>query len=253
MAQTPARDMIAAAVMDARFYGGDSRNYANNANTLATAGFEPVIHPAHGVPALVYTPGPADQTWMLAAQDEVTIEALLSLDMLHLGTGGSATASASVLAGDWKLGLYQIPGAGQTSTVALYAAFNGNGIGDTYFIQQKLTAADVAASLHKGSPLHVVISAKYIAATSLEVTTYVNGTYTNATTLDHTNHNMTAAPTNTLFDHTLVAPVYLLRMWDSYVEDELVLADLYRGARQVIPGASFPAVPASELTFMTVA
>jgi hypothetical protein len=249
MAQTPARDFIKSAVVDFRFHGGDVRNYANTAWTLAGSGFAPTIQPIHGVRALTYCDAPADQSWMTAAQTAVTIEALLSLDMFHLGETGTEAKSASVIDGDWNLGLYQSPAAGETSNVAIWASFNGGDIGGGgYYIDQKLTSAAVATSLHKGSPLHIIMSAKYtVGGPLLEVVTMVNGVYDTASTAV-VDHSMTEAPTNTLFNHTLVAPVYSLRMWNSYLADEQVYADLYREARKVLPTVSFPLVVANGLT-----
>jgi hypothetical protein len=241
MAQTPARDFIKSAVVDFRFCNGDTRNYANNANVLATTGFVPTIHAAHGVPALTYTPGPADQTWMLAGQDECTIEALISLDMLHLGEVGTNAETVLLLGGEWRLGFYVAPGTGQQTRVVLWASLNNQDFTDDYIIKQDLSSA-VVTSLHKGSPLHVVLSAKYIAATSFQVTTCVNGVVSAETTLiDYAEFEPYDSPVNTLFGGAVQCPVYLFRMWDAFEGDAGVLAELYQEARKLFPTAAFVA------------
>lgn len=241
MAQTPARDFIKSAVVDFRFCNGDTRNYANNANVLATTGFVPTIQAAHGVPALTYTPGPADQTWMQAGQDECTIEALISLDMLHLGETGSEAETVLILGGEWRLGFYVAPGTGQQTRVVLWASLNNQESTDDYIILQDLSSAAVT-SLHKGSPLHVVLSAKYIAATSFQVTTCVNGVISTETTLtSHAEFVPYDSPVNTLFGGTAQCPVYVFRMWDAFEGDAGVLAGLYREARKLFPAAAFVA------------
>lgn len=247
MSQTPARDFIKSAIVDFRFYNGDIRNYANNANTLVTAGFVPTIQATHGVPALTYTPAHADQTWMLAAQDEVTIEALISADMYHLFPSDTEALSFKLLAGSWNVGLFQNPAAGFTSVSGLAFSFNGEVYPDTYHVQQAFSAA-TAISLHKGAPLHLIISARYSAGPLLEVATMINGIY-DSVSVSGESHTMTAAPTNTLFDSTVIAPTYLLRMWDSYVADEQVFADLHREARKVLPAAPFVPVIANGIVF----
>jgi hypothetical protein len=248
MAQTPARDIIKTAEVDFRFYGGDVRNYANNANVLAGIGFTPVFQAAHGVPALTYAANPADQAWMLAAQTAVTIEVLLSLDMLHLGaTVGSEAANTRILAGDWQLGFMTSPGAGEATSTCLWASFSGETFGGAgFYIKQELSE-DVLISMQKGSPLHVVLSVEYDSiAPTYDVTTCINGVVSTATTAS-ANFTMTAAPTNTIFDSAVQCPVYLLRMWDTYQADALVLADLYREARKVLPMSSFP-TPTGDVT-----
>lgn len=254
MAQTPARDFIQDAAVDVRFYTGSDRNHANNGTALAWTG-APIIQPAHGVPALCYCDGGAAQTWMVADQTDVTFEFLISMDMLHLGTGASAASTVLLCSGSWQIGLAFTPGAGFAYVPSLWCAFNGAAFGDTYFIEQPLWAAAGTVSTLKGGLLHVVLSASYVAATSLTVTTLVNGTYSTATTLDHTNHNMDATPTNVLLDLAdgIACPVYLLRMWERYEDDALVLADLYRAAQRILPGLTGAAADASELAFVAPA
>ena len=240
MSQTPARDFIKTAEVDFRFYGGDVRNYANNASVLAGVGFAPTFQSAHGVPALTYTANTADQDWMLTGQTAATIEVLLSLDMFHLGAGASdAAGTVLLMSGDWQVGFMVTPGADEATTVSLWASFSGNDFGDTYYLRQDLSE-DAVLSLHKGSMLHVVLSVAYDAgAPTFDVTTCVNGVVTDATT-SNVNYTMEDEPTNTFFDSTTQCPVYLLRMWDTYQDDADVLADLYREARRIVPAGTYP-------------
>jgi hypothetical protein len=240
MAQTPARDFIKTAEVDFRFYGGDVRNYANNANVLAGVKFLPTFQPAHGVTALTYTPDTVNQDWMLTGQTAATIEVLLSLDMLHLGAAASdAVGTMQLMAGDWQIGFMVTPGTDEETTVSLWASFSGNSFADTYYLWQDLSE-DAVLSLHKGSMLHVVISVTYDAGThTFDVTTAVNGVVTDATTT-FVDYAMEDEPTNTLFGSTTQCPVYLLRMWDTYQDDADVLADLYREARRIVPAGTYP-------------
>jgi hypothetical protein len=177
------------------------------------------------------------------------------MDMLHLETDGAAASTILLSSGSWNVGLAFVQGAGEAATPHLWASLSGAAFGDTYFIDQPLLAADSIISAHKGAMLHVVLSAEFVAATSLTVTTLVNGVYATATTNDHTNHYMDPTPTNTLLDiaSNTTCPVYLLRMWSAYEDDALVLADLYREARKVVPTGLFVQVAASELELTTVA
>ena len=255
MAQTPARDFIKAAEVDFRFYRGDLRNHANTAHALTYTGAPAVatIQPVHGVLALTAVNGAPDQTWMVAAQTAMTFESLISLDMMHLGTGDSPAESSALLWGDWKISFAQIPGAGETSTIRLALAFNGDGFGGTYYVYQNLSGA-VTQSMLKGSLLHLAVSARYTAGTTtLEVTTCVNGWYATSSVAS-ADHAMIAAPTNALFDTPVVfSPAYLVRMWASYQADAQVLADLYREAQRVLPAATFPAVTAGSIQFNGIA
>lgn len=252
MTQMPARDFIRDAVVDFRFHGGEARNYANNSNALVWSSNAPIIQAAHGVKALAYCDGGAPQSWMVATQSAVTIEFLISMDMYYLGEVASPASTMQLLSGDWQVGLSYTPGAGFTSIPGLYASFNGASFGSDYYIEQPFASAAIAQSLYKGSMLHVVMSAEYVADTSMTVVTQVNGVYDDIFTTDFTNHNMTPAPTNTLFDiaSSIPCPIYLFRMWDEYTEDALMLADLYREARKIVPFGSFHTVAANELTFM---
>lgn len=249
MAQTPARDLIKTAVVDFRFHNGDKRNYANNANALSGTGFLPKICNAHGMPALTYTPAPADQSWMLAGQDECTIEALISLDMRHLGTAGTEAETVQLIDGEWRLGFFVTPGTGQQTTVSLWASLNNQEISDYYIIKQKLSK-DAVTSLHKGSPLHVVLSAKYIVDTSFQVVTCINGVVSTDTTLtDYAQFEPYDSPVNTLFDTAVQSPVYLFRMWDAFVSDAQVLTGLFHEARKIFPTAPFcPPTGSVDLT-----
>jgi hypothetical protein len=228
MTQMPARDFIRDAVVDFRFHGGEARNYANNSNALVWSSNEPIIQAAHGVKALTYCDGGAPQSWMTTTQSAVTIEFLISMDMLHLGDASSPDSTLLLLSGDWQVGLSYTPGAGFTYIPGLYASFNGAGFGSDYYIEQPFAAAAVASSLHKGSMLHVVMSAEYVADTSMTVVTQVNGIYDDIFTTNYTDHYMTPDTTNTLFDisSSVSCPIYLFRMWDEYTEDALMLADL---------------------------
>jgi hypothetical protein len=111
----------------------------------------------------------------------------------------------------------------------------------------------------KGVPVHVIISAKFIASTSLEVTTYVNGVWSNDTSSDYTNDFMDTTPENTLFDGATsgytagaACPVYFFRMWNSYTEDAQIFADMFANAKKILPGATFPVPASGELTFSNV-
>lgn len=239
MAQTPARDLIKTAIVDFRFHNGDTRNYANNANALSGTGFLPKICNAHGIPALVYTPAPADQAWMLTGQTQCTIEALISLDMRHLGTAGTEDEIAQLIDGEWRMGFFVTPGTGQQTTVSLWASMNNKEISDYYIIKQDLSSSAVISS-HKGSPLHVVLSCKYIAATSFQVVVCVNGVVSTDTTLvDFAEFAPYDSPVNTLFDTAVQCPVYLFRMWDTFQSDAQVLTGLFHEARKVFPTAQF--------------
>jgi hypothetical protein len=240
MAQTPARNFIRDAEVDFRFYGGDVRNYANNANALAGVKFAPTFQLAHGVPALTYTADSADQDWMLTGQTAATIEVLLSLDMLHLGAAASdAVGTTQLMAGDWQIGFMVTPGTDEETTVSLWASFSGYDFEDSYYLWQGLSDEEVT-SLHKGSMLHVVLSVAYDAgAPTFDVTTCINGVVTDATTSD-ANYTLEDEPTNTLLGSTTQCPVYLLRMWDTYQDDADVLADLYREARRIVPAGTYP-------------
>jgi hypothetical protein len=259
MAQTPWRDIIKTAVVDFRFYNGTLKNYANTAWALAFTDGDPIFTKAHGVTALVYNAdGVASQTWMtsIASPGEITIEFLAFLDMKHLADGVSADQTTNIITGDWNIGFANVPAAGQTFKTQLWASFNNNDYGDDYTILQNLndTASDISS--FRGSPIHVIMSAKFIAATSLEITTYVNGVYTNATSVDHTNHFIDVTPTNTLFDGatsgysaSVACPVYFFRMWNAYMEDTLEFADMFAQAKKILPGVTFPVPSSSALVF----
>lgn len=251
MTQMPARDFIRDAVVDFRFHGGEARNYAKNANALVWSSNEPTIQAAHGVKALTYCDGGAPQSWMTATQSAVTLEFLISMDMFHLGEVSSPDSTMLLLSGNWQIGLCSTPGAGFTYIPGLYASFNGAGFSSDYHIEQSFESAAIAPSLHKGSMLHVVMSAEYIADTSMTVVTQVNGVYDDIFTADFTNYFITPDPTNVLFDiaSSIPCPIYLFRMWDEYTEDALMLADLYREARKIVPFGSFHTVAANELRF----
>jgi hypothetical protein len=253
MAQTPARDFIRDAEVDFRFYGGSARNHANSAHALVWSSNQPIIQPVHGVPALVYCDGGAPQSWMAAAQTALTLEALISLDMMHLGTGEREQHTLRILDGDWSVGFTMSPEAGETFDVSLWVSFNGATFGDTYWIGQPLTAAPMTLSQFKGAMMHVVIAAEYAAGVDMSVTSCLNGLVTDATTENVPNHSMTAEPTNTVFDTASVnssaVPFFLLRMWDTYQDDADVLADLYRSAKAVVPGGRFPEVTGTAITF----
>lgn len=257
MAQTPARDIIKSAIVDFRFCNGDARNYANNANVLAGTGFVPVLAPCHGVPALVYTPAGADQTWMLSGQNAVTLELLITPDMLHQGTLTTGPAEgSSLLSGDWNLGVIHDTdlsgGYADTAKTGLWLSFNGATLSDTYYILLHFTADYVTESRFKGSPLHVVIAVQYVFETSMTIVASVNGFAMTDVTTSYADHNMTDAPTNVLFNPispVATCPVYLLRMWDTFIDDALVHGDLYREAQRVLPGANFPAIVDGSVTF----
>lgn len=257
MAQTPARDIINAAVVDFRFCNGDARNHANNANVLAGSGFVPIIEPCNGVPALVRATADADQTWMLADQDAVTIELLITPDMLHQGTlTTQPAAGSSILSGDWNLGVIHDPDSSgsyaDTAKSGLWLSFNGATLSDTYFLVLHFEPTEVAESRFKGSPLHVIIAAQYVFETSMTVVATVNGVTMTDTSSDYSDNYITAAPTNSLFKPTspvAACPVHLLRMWDTFIDDALVHADLYREAQRILPGANFPAIVGGSLSF----
>jgi len=253
MPQTPARDFIKAAVVDFRFCSGNARNHANTAWTLVNTGVPTVakIQPVHGVFALTAVDSAPEQTWMTAAQTAMTFEALISLDMFHLGESSSPADTSALLWGDWKISFVQTYGVGMKSTITLALAFNADGFGGTTYITQDLTVS-VYESLLKGSPLHLVVSAQYTAGTTtLEVTTQVNGTYTTSSVVDEL-QAMVAAPVNNLWDTPqYMNYTYFLRMWNTYQDDADVFADMYREAQKVLPGIAFPTVIPGTITFVS--
>lgn len=264
MAQTPYRDIIKTATVDFRFYNGTVRNYANNTNVLAFD-YQPIFQKVNGVDALVYSAdGVASQTWMtdVSGTQEVTIEILVSPDMFHLDGGSSdAEWTTNIINGDWNIGFVCKPGTGQSFTTRLWASFNGVDYTQTaYVMSQDLDPAESYTTVFKGSPLHVVLSAKYLTDTSLAITTYVNGVYDTETDTDYTNNYMDPTPTNSLFDgatsgyaNLSTCPVHMLRMYESYITDTLILADMFKNAKKILPNAKFAVPKSGAITFYSPA
>lgn len=246
MAQTPARDIIKDAVVDFRFYNGDTRNYANNENVLEWETTPSLFGRAHGVPAAVVHNGGFGQDWMLATTDVATFEVLFAPRMDHLIKASTEGESDAISDGTWVIRLYQVSGGGDSETsMKLDMCFNYTGTDDSY-ITQRFTVADVPESMFKGVPLHLVISVRSTAGVSMEVTTYINGVYATKTTVEHTYFNI-SAPTNVLLGMN-TTPTYLFRMWEQYISDELVLADLFREAKRIFPLRTFTPV-ANEIIY----
>jgi hypothetical protein len=249
MAQTPYRDFIKTAVVDFRFYNGTLRNYANNTYALTFANPTPNFVKSNGVKALAYIADSASQTWMTSlSTTEVTIEFLACPDMFHNPAGESSASTFRLIEGDWNIGFANHAGTESAFNTKLWASFNTTSYSETdYIVSQELAGSDSTTSLFKGSPIHVILSAKWIDATSLEITTYVNGVWDNVTSTTFASDFMDTTPTNTWFsDYTEYAacPVYFLRMWNSYTEDAQLFADMFANAKRILPNVEFP-VPAS--------
>jgi hypothetical protein len=241
MAQTPARDIIKDAVVDFRFYTGQTRNFANNAEAIDWLGYPPVIQPTHGFPALTYVASEPAQSWMVEGITEVTIEALASPDLFYF-MGASAASSATIMLGDWNLG-FALKYASDIYTPYLWGSFNGSHIDtDNYYFSKDLSVAGIGDQTQlRGMPLHIVVSAKWVTSPSdqFDLVVCVNGNYLHDDT-SLPDYELTAAPSNTLLSSgNSPCPIHLLRMWDSYIDDELVLKDLFRAATKILPTSSF--------------
>lgn len=258
MAQTPYRDIISSAVIDIRPYTGSYRNFANNANALSFSNpDDPIFKKVNGIDALVMSNGSADQTWMASGVTELTIEMLVSMDFLHF-PGSDDHSTFAAITGDWSLGFATEYNTGDSEH---YAVLWGGLKGETYAgygggenIRQELGWAPS----FKGAPVHVIFSAVYTPGeepdpiNTVTLSSYVNGSYSTYT--GQNDDAITAAPTNVLFggyggasEHA--CPVYLFRMWNTRIDDELVFSDMYQAAKKILPGQLFPTINGGSLGY----
>lgn len=247
MSQTPARDFIAQAEVDFRFYTKTARNFANTVHEASpTTQLEYRLQ--NGVWALSGNSFP--QSWMLAAQTEFTIEVLLCKDLWAYYDQILTTQSCcNIINGDWNIGFgwYADPVIVGFNGYTFYAGLQGQsfeaGVLDSEMIVQNLNESTTPFyAAHPGSPLHLIFSTRSYTGL-VDVVTMMNGHY--SSNLGDTATAMTAEPTNTIGVIPVSGnnfPMYLFRMWSSFTDDEDVMRDLWQDSRKILCNQTFPQV-----------